>query len=123
MKKITGDLAKEHYENITDDGEIVPVEPEYSTMSNGIGRDWYSQFKGDVYPSDEIPIPGTGVVKKAPRYYDKILEQEDPQLYEEIKANREKFRKINQEEYSSERLMAKYKVKKSQIKNLSRNKI
>ncbi len=123
MKKITGDQAKNHYENITDDGEIIPVEPEYSTMSNGIGYAWYQQFKGDCYPSDEIPVPGTGVIKKAPRFYDKILEQENPQLHAEVKANREKFRKMHEEEYSPERLMSKYKVKKAQIKNLSRNKI
>ncbi len=122
MKKITGDLAEHHYENISDDGIIQKLEPEYSTMSNGIGRDWYEEFKGDCYPSDEIPIPGTGVIKKAPRYYDKILEQENPELHEEVKANREKYRLTNQQEYTSERLMDKYKVKKAQTTNLRRNK-
>ncbi len=123
MKKITGEPAKEHYENISEDGEIHTLEPEYSTMSNGIGRTWYEQYKGDVYPSDEVPIPGTGVVKKAPRYYDKMLENEHPEMLEEVKANREKFRLLHQEEYSTERLMSKYRVKKAQITNLSRNKI
>ncbi len=121
MKKITGDLADDHYENISEDGEVIRLQPEYSTMSNGIGRDWYKKFKTDCYPSDEIPVPGTGIIKKAPRYYDKLLEVDDPALLEEVKNQRQKFRTINQEEYSAERLMAKYKVKKSQTKNLSRN--
>ncbi len=121
MKKITGDAAKEHYENITTDGEIIKLQPEYSTMSNGIGADWYKKFKKDCYPSDEIPVPGTGVIKKAPRYYDKLLDQEDPEMLLQVKENRIKYKKENASEYTSERLMAKYKVKKAQTSNLSRN--
>ncbi len=120
MKKVTGKPAKEHYRNIADDGEINQLEPEYATMSNGIGYNWYQQFKGDCYPSDEVPVPGQGVIKKAPRYYDKILENENLKLHEEVKANREKFRLLHQEEYTPERLMDRYKVKKAQTQNLSR---
>ncbi len=121
MKKVTGEPAKDHYENINPDGEIIRLQPEYSTMSNGLGRDWYQKFKSDCYPSDEIPVPGTGNIKKAPRYYDKLLEKDDPEMHLVVKQNREKFKLLHKEEYTPERLMTKYKVKKAQTQNLTRN--
>lgn len=121
MKKITGDLAEDHYKRITELGEVLTLAPEYASMSQGIGLAWYEKYKSDLWPSDEVPVPGHGVVKKVPRYYEERLKDEDEELHEEIKRLRQVFRCENADEYSSERLMAKYKVKKAQTAQLIRN--
>jgi hypothetical protein len=122
MKKITGEQAEEHYQKITTSGELLSLQPEYATMSNGIGKEFYKKYKNDFFPSDEVPVPGTGVIKKMPRYYDELLKKENESMLEEVKENRKLFRKENAAEYTSERLMSKYKVKKVATTNLSRNK-
>ncbi|AXL14815.1 replication initiator protein [Microviridae sp.] len=119
MKKQTGEAAKDHYQSITPDGEIIPLQPEYSTMSNGIGLTWYQKYKGDIFPSDEVPVPGMGVFKKVPRYYDEKMRLEDEQLYTSIKHKRKEA--LDQQDTSGERLQSKYRVKKAQIQNLKRN--
>ena len=120
MKKITGVQAEEHYRSVDIHGEVTDLEPEYATMSNGIGRDWYEKYKTDVFPSDEVPVPGQGVYKKVPRYYDEVLREEDPKTFEEIKARREAFMAENGAEYTPERLYEKYQVKKAQTNQLKR---
>ena len=120
LKKITGPRAEGHYEKITLDGEVLELEPEYATMSNGIGKEWYQRYKADVFPSDEVPVPGHGVIKGVPRYYEELLRLEDEWQHEEVKQNRQIFRAENAHEYTPERLMAKYKVKKAQLSTLKR---
>ena len=123
LKKITGDKAEDYYSGVTVDGEFVRLQEEYCTMSRrpGIGRDWYEKFRDDVFPRDEIGVPGVGVVKKVPRYYEEIFKHEDAMTHEEIKAVRQKFLEEHAEEYTPQRLESKYKVKKAQISNLKRN--
>ena len=119
LKKITGVQADSHYEKLNlHTGEIVKVEPEYCTMSRrpGIGREWYEKYKEDVFPSDEVPVVGKGVIKKAPRYYETILQSEDLDTYEEVKRIREVFRKEHEEEYTGKRLLDKYRCTKAQLK-------
>ncbi len=125
MKKVTGKLAQDHYLRCDEDGVAYYLEPEYSTMSRkpGIGRSWYEKFKEDVWPSDEVPVPGRGVFKKVPGYYQKCLEEEDPDLLEVIKRRRQEFVKANVDEYGSERLMDKYKVCVAKTKQLKRGMI
>jgi hypothetical protein len=122
MKKITGPLAQDHYLRVDDYGVAYWLEPEYNTMSRrpGIGKDWYEEYKSDLWPSDEVPVPGTGVFKKVPRYYQTILKGEDELQYEEVRRLREEFRNSHEDEYSPQRLMDKYKVKKAQLKHLKR---
>lgn len=122
LKKITGPQADNWYQVTDNCGEVRKVEPEYTTMSlkPGIGADWYEKYKTDIFPSDEVPVPGSGVFKKVPRYYESLLEREDPGLLEEVKLLREAFKKAHGDEYTPERLMAKYKVKKAQVGMLKR---
>ncbi len=122
LKKITGEMAAEHYQNITPDGEIYRVQPEYATMSRrpGIGADWFEKYKDDCFPSDEVPVDGLRVLPSVPRYYGKRLEVFNPQMMEEVKESRRQFRRDNIEEYSPERLKSKYIVKKKQISFLKR---
>ncbi|AXL14805.1 replication initiator protein [Microviridae sp.] len=121
LKKINGVNADDHYESVDLHGEITKLQPEYATMSNGVGKDWYQKYSADVFPSDEVPVPGVGVIKKAPRYYEEMLKKTDPELYELIKEKRKQYKLENPEEFEPGRLMSKYKVKKAQTEQLSRN--
>lgn len=121
MKKITGVLAEEHYESVDLDGTVVKLQPEYATMSNGIGREWYEKYKSDCFPSDEVPVPGHGVFPKVPRYYEEIYKAEDPDGHERMKARRLDFKRAHADDYTPERLIDKYKVKKAAIRRLQRN--
>lgn len=128
LKKITGARGMEHYQKIDAmTGEIYQIQPEYITMSlgrtkgNGIGGTFYEKYKTDFFPRDECPIPGKGVYKKIPRYYEEIYAKQAPEEYEAIKKRREIYRKEHEAEYSAERLITKYKVKKAQLAHLPRN--
>lgn len=126
LKKVTGVRADEHYAQVNEDGSLRWVQPEFCTMSrgakggHGIGYDWFQKYKSDVFPSNEVPVPGSGVFKSVPRYYDELFALEDPLSMEQIKEVRRKFAEENASEYSPERLMSKYKVKKAQVQMLKR---
>ena len=126
-KKVTGLLAPEHYMWIDDYGVCHFIEPEYNSMSRGarqgargIGAEWFDKYKDDVFPSDEVPVPGEGVLKGTPRYYTERLRELDEQAYDRVKESRLSFRRDHAEDYTPERLMAKYKVKEAQFKLLKR---
>lgn len=131
MKKINGPKAEEindktglkHYERYhAHTGEIVSVWPEYATMSRGgrtgrgLAYDWISNYKTDCYPKDFTTI--RGIKMKPPKYYDRYLEEIEPQLYDDIKAARELSMFENMEH--SDRLKAKEIVKQAQFKQLKR---
>lgn len=131
LKKVRGVKTLDHYQHCDLDGEITFISPEFVGMSRGnasykgqrcgIGAAWYEKYKDDVFPADDVPIPGVGVVKGIPRYYDEILRVEDPDLYEQIKKARNTYIKEHKEEFSYERLLAKHKCKKARIKLMERN--
>lgn len=120
MKKVTGERAADHYTSVDIYGELTILQPEYSTMSNGLGRDWYEKYKADVFPSGTVPVPGGGVSYQVPRYYDERLRKEDEELYEEIKLQRKKFMAENLEHYQPDRLYQRFKVKRAQVASLKR---
>lgn len=128
LKKRTGSMADEHYSYIDDYGNMCWLRPEYVTMSRGgrtgkgLAHDWYSKFKGDLFPSDEVPVPGPQpkVLKKVPRYYEQMLRREDEEAHEKLKAMRLAYRQEHEAEYDPARLEAKYKCKKAQTKTLER---
>lgn len=143
LKKVTGAAADDYYLSVDLNGEARFLEPEYCTMSRGracgrhdtiaqgigagckdcsggIGRRWYEAYKEDLFPSDEVPVPGSGVFKKVPRYYAELFEDENPLGMEEIKELRKKFREEHASEYSPSRLMAKYKCQKARAELLKR---
>jgi hypothetical protein len=81
MKKVTGDLADDHYSRVDPyTGEYFKILPEYTDMSRrpGIGKDWYDQFKGDLKKDF---ITHKGVKMKPPKYYDRLYEEEDPEQF------------------------------------------
>ncbi len=128
MKKITGLRAEEHYQRIdTTTGQIINLEPEYITMSlgrnrgEGIGGPFYAKYKSDFFPSDECPIPGRGVYKKVPRYYEGLYAEEENNQLKEIKKRRENYRNTHADDYTPQRLEDQYKVKKAQLSQLPRH--
>lgn len=122
MKKINGKRQDEHYRSVDEYGEVHQVLPEYATMSRrpGLGQGWFEKYKADCFPADDVPVPGEGVIKKVPRYYEKLFELEAPEVLESVKDSRKLFRKEHADEYSPERLRAKYKVKEAQVAQLKR---
>ncbi len=64
-----------------DTGEVSFVRPEYVTMSRnpGLGSKWFSKFKSDVYPSDEVIVAGRSF--RPPRFYDELLPDEELDEY------------------------------------------
>lgn len=63
---------------------------EYVTMSlrpYGLGQQWFEKYwRTDVYPQDFVLYEGRKF--KPPRYYDKLLEKKDPEMYERVKRKR-----------------------------------
>ena len=123
LKKITGNLADDHYMQIDMDGCATWVEPEFTLMSRrpGIGKDWFDKYVSDVFPSDEVPVPGSSIFKKVPRYYDEQYARLDAEGLEEVKRLRLMFKEAHGADYTPERLMDKYKVKKAQVNMLKRS--
>jgi len=120
-KKITGDDAHAHYEKIdTQTGEIHGVTPEYITMSRrpGIGYSWYQKYKSDLFPRDECVIDGR--ILKPPRYYAKMYQQEEPELYEQMQNERQKFYQKHKQDSTWQRLSQREKVKHAQLHQLTR---
>lgn len=100
MKKITGDMADEHYQ-----GRM----PEYITMSRrpGIASDWFSKYSSDVYPKDFVTIRD-GIKCKPPRYYDKLYSVNHGDSMHEIKKRRlENVLARDNADYTDERLAAR----------------
>ena len=132
-KKITGDLADEHYSREIIDfdeltGEVksfiqTKLQPEFATMSRrpGIGQNWYNDFKTDCYPSSFLIHNGHKVA--IPKYYDKLLEREDEAMLAQVKVAREIKALANKAETTSWRLRDREHCKLKQAESLSRSKI
>ena len=92
------------------------------SLKPGIGRSWYDAFKTDVYPNDYFVVRG-GIKTKPPKYFDRLLEKEDPEEYEWLKYRRgvdaEQFADGN----TPARLEAKATVTKARLKTLQRDKV
>ena len=122
MKKVNGPDAKDHYETVDPEtGEIFNVQPEYVAASNrpGLGYEWFQRYKSDVYPKDFIVHDGTK--HPVPRYYDKLLERENPELLEELKQKRQESACLRQHDNTPERLKAREEFKQRQSKQLRRS--
>lgn len=122
VKKVNGPMAQEHYARINPiTGEWYLLQPEYINMSlkPGIGADWYENFKGDIYPSDSVVIKGKQ--QPVPKYYDRKLETENPELLERLKARRKRRAFKNKADNTRERLLVRETVKLAQSKMLTRN--
>ena len=91
QKKITGKLKDEHYRRVDPTtGETWVLQQEYATMSRrpGIAGHWFTKYKKDIYPKDELHIDG--VPMRPAKYYDRLFKEQEPELMEKIKKNRTK---------------------------------
>ncbi len=125
MKKVNGEAAAEHYigcDSIT--GDLVDLVPEYTTMSrggkggHGIGHDWYSKFKEDVFPLDEVVIRGRRM--KPPRFYDLVYELECPEDFARVKAERVVAALRGKADCTPERLAVREYCKEVEVSRLVR---
>ena len=114
----TGLRPYERFDSRT--GEIVEVEKEYCAMSRrpGIARDWIQKFTGDCYPKDFVTVRGVKV--RPPRYYDQYLESVNPDLLDDVKAQRAFVSSLS-DDNSELRLSQKKTVKEAQFDQLKRN--
>lgn len=124
MKKVTGDLAPDHYRYIDPaTGEVHQLAPEYATMSRrpGLGSAWLHKHLGDVYP-DDFCATRDGKQVPVPVYYDKLLKRLSPTTFDEIKARRLEYAQQPRQLKNSTpaRLHVRETVKKAAISTLRR---
>lgn len=89
MGKAGGELARERYSRVdSDTGECWEVRPEFAVMSRrpGLGAEWFARYKSDVFPADEVVHAGKRL--GVPKFYDTLLEREDPEALEAVKRRR-----------------------------------
>jgi len=110
-KKITGEAAEVHYGG---------KQPEYTTMSKGIGRGWYERYKTDTYPSDTVIMRGKEM--QPPKFYDKRFELDSPEIFAKVKAQRlADLPPPWDPELGSARMAVKEKVQELNLKSLNRS--
>lgn len=120
-KKIIGEKQDFHYYKLNyQTGELVPVIPEYNDMSRrpGVAAEWYEQFKKDT-DKDYVTLRGTRM--GIPRYYDKLLEKENPEHLETKKAKRKLEAWKHFDDNSPSRLLVKETCQTNRAKKLIRN--
>ncbi len=120
FKKITGKRADDHYLRCDEYGVAYWLKPEYIRMSTGnknppcgLGASFYEKYSSDIFPSDETPVPGKGVMQYVPRYYQNILQSENPSQLELVKDLRQTYFDSHREDFTPERLRDKYKCAKA----------
>lgn len=122
-KKITGKASEAHYQRVLPEtGEVIQLLPEFcqASLKPGIGRAWFDKYGlTDVYPRDEVIV--RGVRCKPPRYYDKLLEEADPEMFRQVKAKRDWRREFSQDDNLYRRLIVKERCQVARMKLLVRN--
>lgn len=96
QKKLFGEVNEEYHAK---KGQI----PIFSTMSRrpGIGRAYYEEHKEQIYELDEI-INGKGKSIKPPKYFDRLMENENQEIIENIKDYRQTITKNEQTKKSTQ---------------------
>jgi len=85
MKKVNGQLADDHYlDRLT--GEMRVPEFCHMSLKPGIGALWLDRFGAEVYPEGQVLM--NGVLRNAPKYYDRRFRSADPDAYDAMIAKR-----------------------------------
>lgn len=126
VKKVSGDPAKEHYSRVDPrTGEIVDCVPEFGRMSlrPGIGYPWFQRFWKDVYSArDGVVINGQTL--SPPRYYNKCLDKEHPDVLQDKEYERYiRSLVLDPEESSPERLAVQEIVTKAGLDHYTKRKL
>lgn len=123
MKKVNGDRADEHYQRVSlSTGELVRVKSEFCRMSlkPGIGATWLQKYRPEVYGRTFEGVMVNGVRQKPPRYYDKKLEELDPELYEGLELLRYEKAGRCSDDSTVERLAVRERVAEARVSMLKR---
>lgn len=118
-KKITGDMADEHYFN-PETGEIMKSEYVQYPRGFGLGRLWLDKYETDVYPSDLIVMNSGKLKIRPPRYYDKIYDLTNPDKFADIKAERIKRASAHSNDTTFERLLVREQCQMARFQKLHR---
>lgn len=113
MKKVTGDQSEDHYRwTDPNTGEVSQLQPEFARMSlkPGIGGKWFDLYSDDVYGGHDYVVVN-GRQCRPPRYFDRLLEKRNPDLFESVKADRVERAKALEADNTPERLAVKEAVK------------
>lgn len=112
-KRISGDLAEDHYLRVNPDtGELHRVVPEFGNMSlkPGIGQSWIEKYWPEVYVSGNPGIMIDGKAKPVPRYFDKWMEANHPDIFYKYKLDQFNAASKYVEDNSRERLAVREEV-------------
>jgi len=88
------------------------------TKGRGLSYGWFKKYTTDIYPKDFFTINGKR--HKPPRYYDKLLEETNPDLIKKLKIERMKKADEEFKKHGLRRLERKEHHKKLTIKLLKR---
>lgn len=124
LKKVKGTDIYSRYIYADHEGEIIaPLTPERAFFPNkpGLAHGWFLANKSDVFPKDSFHKDG--IEFKPPRYFDKLFEKDDPDLFKDIKEIRlATMRKlVDHPDFTPQRLRDAETVKSASITNLSRS--
>lgn len=120
LDKINGDLADEHYRRVNPQtGECWNVLPEYQASSQGLGAAHFDKHHEQMYLRDSCIIQGKEV--PIPKYYDKKLEQINPELLAAIKERRKAKALLRAQDSTYERLQVRQTIKLAQVNLLKRD--
>lgn len=97
--------------------------PEWNSMSNGIGQEYYKKYKKDLYNYDICVVGEGGKSTKMPRYYDTLHEKEITEKEaKEIKSKRRRRAARHRRlDGTPERLAVREFIKKRQNEYLRRD--
>lgn len=103
-------------------GEVLAewkVQPEYATMSRnpGLGKEWFKKYWTDVYPDDFVLANGHKFTP--PGYYDKLLEKQNPELWEKVKLKRQQKIREKQWDLTPKRLSTRERIAQAKYKEYS----
>jgi hypothetical protein len=120
-------MAHDHYSTVdTATGELSFLIPEYTTMSTGnrhdgdggIGAQWYAKWKRDL---DKDYITSRGQRMRAPKYYDRLQEADEPDKHKIKKDQRREAASLKDwREFTPERNAVKEFILSKKCKQLKR---
>ena len=109
QKKIVGKKADEHYyrQHPTEDRQVT-VRPEFQLQSLGLGKQYYEDYKDDLYPEDFHLLKGKPV--PIPEYYDRLHAREYPEEHAALVERRKTKAAENEQDQTPERLAVREKI-------------
>lgn len=128
MKKQTGEATPDHYTWIDASGVIHPLTPEFNLMSKGgrgsehggIGESWYRKYGNTDCHNQDFVVGADRREYPVPRFYDKLLEREDPKRLAKIKQARALRAEVYSEHNTSRRQHDREIVLKAKLSRLKR---